>query len=833
MNQYQPSPRQLRHRLAENTEGTEIPVPISYDIIRLFSEGLYQSPHKAVEELVANSFDAGAQLVSVVLPSADPVDVEDQVLWVVDDGCGMDDDGFRQLWLVAESNKASGNEQHGRSPIGQFGIGKLAAYVLAWQLTHISKSAAGEFRFANMNFRTVTGRQSDPKSDPAKVHLHSISEADARVLLSRIEELDPHMWGRLFGPDSSPTWTAAALSDFRELVDKLQEGRLGWVLRTGLPLISNFTIHLNATRLEPSKTQGEVLHTIEVGGTDDRAAIDLNLSTTASGVKIAGIGSVTGKARIFKDELTRGKSLEYGRSNGFFVRVRGRVINLDDELFGLNAMNHSAWAHFIMEIDADGLRDHLLSSREGVRDSEPIRDLRRYMHKSFNACRAFYDNHAKTQLDDIEIDSILERDISPVLVAPLLAAIRSDLHDGGPAFNYIQTPEIDDAAVDSWLAETDERLRQQTFADFEVVRDEPQGQLCRYDSATGIMYLNKDHPFGSRIVANAKGSSPARLLTASEIMTYALVRSSGLSGYEVHEIFRQRDHILRRLAGEQPMDVAAVLRHLQIANADPLAMERAVGRGFEIIGFDYEPLGGAGRPDGIIRARLGRGLDDTLDYSVVYDAKTSDSTGIAANKVNVQAIVEFADSMSAEYGLVVGHSFEAENDAAGALNRRIDSVAERGDKVTVLRTIDLITLVRLHYRFGLTFPELRDLFESAHTVPETKDWVKRLQERLEAKQELPLGELLRALEKEKQHDENSRPHLNAARANHAPLKLHNPERLKSALEAIAQLLGERWLSVEDDGYVRMDQSAAEVIRELDRRLADDLQIEIHALIADT
>ena len=62
----------LNERRTSDERGTEIPVPISYDIIRLFSEGLYQSPHKAVEELVANSFDAGAELVSVVVPSPAP-----------------------------------------------------------------------------------------------------------------------------------------------------------------------------------------------------------------------------------------------------------------------------------------------------------------------------------------------------------------------------------------------------------------------------------------------------------------------------------------------------------------------------------------------------------------------------------------------------------------------------------------------------------------------------------------------------------------------------------------------------------------------------------------
>ena len=38
-----------------------IEVRLSYRIVELFSEGLYTSPNKAVEELVANSFDAGAQ----------------------------------------------------------------------------------------------------------------------------------------------------------------------------------------------------------------------------------------------------------------------------------------------------------------------------------------------------------------------------------------------------------------------------------------------------------------------------------------------------------------------------------------------------------------------------------------------------------------------------------------------------------------------------------------------------------------------------------------------------------------------------------------------------
>ena len=43
-----------------------IDVRLSHKIVKLFSEGLYTSPNKAIEELVANSFDAGAKNVHVI-----------------------------------------------------------------------------------------------------------------------------------------------------------------------------------------------------------------------------------------------------------------------------------------------------------------------------------------------------------------------------------------------------------------------------------------------------------------------------------------------------------------------------------------------------------------------------------------------------------------------------------------------------------------------------------------------------------------------------------------------------------------------------------------------
>src|SRR5580700_7247621 len=116
-----------------------IDVHISYRIIQLFSEGLYSSPNKAVEELVTNSFDAGANNVHVVI-SPDLL-TKDAAIVVLDDGLGMNVEGLKQHWVIGVSNKREGGARlpKGRSQIGKFGIGKLATYVLTKRLTHVSK----------------------------------------------------------------------------------------------------------------------------------------------------------------------------------------------------------------------------------------------------------------------------------------------------------------------------------------------------------------------------------------------------------------------------------------------------------------------------------------------------------------------------------------------------------------------------------------------------------------------------------------------------------------------------------------------------------------------
>ncbi len=120
--------------------GDPLNVELSPELVGLLSENLYQSPLKAIEELVVNAYDAAASECRVFVP--EPEDSNPFVV-VFDDGTGMDYDGLVDLWWIGRTKKRDVEleKRQGRKQIGKFGIGKLATYALANQITYISKSS--------------------------------------------------------------------------------------------------------------------------------------------------------------------------------------------------------------------------------------------------------------------------------------------------------------------------------------------------------------------------------------------------------------------------------------------------------------------------------------------------------------------------------------------------------------------------------------------------------------------------------------------------------------------------------------------------------------------
>ena len=120
-----------------------VELQISISIIEHFSKNLYKSASKAIEELVANSYDAAATEVSVVIPN----DSVNGVIAVIDNGTSMDEAGLKLLWHIADSPKKGSNRKvkvpgmGDRDVIGKFGIGKLASYYLGDIITYVCSSS--------------------------------------------------------------------------------------------------------------------------------------------------------------------------------------------------------------------------------------------------------------------------------------------------------------------------------------------------------------------------------------------------------------------------------------------------------------------------------------------------------------------------------------------------------------------------------------------------------------------------------------------------------------------------------------------------------------------
>src|SRR5690606_4195977 len=98
----------------------------------------------------------------------------------------------------------------GRQQIGKFGIGKLATYVLANRLTHISKKD-GKFYSTSMSYSEVDKRgdtEIEPKT-PIKISLRELTEEEAKRALERWTDTTAFSSSGiiLFGKKSEASWT--------------------------------------------------------------------------------------------------------------------------------------------------------------------------------------------------------------------------------------------------------------------------------------------------------------------------------------------------------------------------------------------------------------------------------------------------------------------------------------------------------------------------------------------------------------------------------------------------------------------------------------------------
>ena len=115
-----------------------------------------------------------------------------------------------------------------------------------------------------------------------------------------------------------------------------------------------------------------------------------------------------------------------------------------------------------------------------------------------------------------------------------------------------------------------------------------------------------------------------------------------------------------------PPTAAEVVYRLADAGNNALALERAVGAVFRLLGFEYERKGGnKSGPDGILYARLGRRKRESANFSVVYDAKQTNHPSVPAGRVDVASLEVFRKQEGADFGFFIAGTYDAEENPDG------------------------------------------------------------------------------------------------------------------------------------------------------------------------
>ncbi|WP_020072282.1 ATP-binding protein [Faecalispora sporosphaeroides] len=610
-----------------STVGTkidDIPVEISYKIIQLFSAGLYSSPNKAFEELVCNSYDAFADKVCVYLPN--DLSAEGTFIWVCDNGEGLDTNELKDLWHIGESSKRLNTDRDKkRLQIGQFGIGKLATYVLARKLTYISKKT-GRYILATMDYDKIHGSVNKLNLDERE-----IDETTATQLLSFYT--NSYNGGKLefdlFGEKAVSSWTFSILTDLRPKVQEISEGRLKWILRTALPLNPQFNLFYNGQRVESSKIDVPILKEWIVGK-DDKTAETFKGTVCSEHngeytIDFENLKGVSGKFILYKDSLVSGKSSGLGRSHGIFLNIRGRLINLDDPLLGMEAFSHGAFNRTRIIIDADELDNNLTSTREAVKESLPYKQLKDYIKRKFNSeVRTYYFDEENREADKRTISYRLSQTSYTTSKRPIYNFAKR--YFAGEIVNPFLIERPSDSKRQTILDayEKDIDTGSQVIETVEWASLSTGAPIAKLNLEKRLLTINSSHPYIANYADAYQNTLPLQSIAITEVLTEAHLYELGIEETQINEVMRKRDTTLRELALSDREGIPAVALFLKEAIANPTALEDAVYRVLLALGFETIKIGGNGKPDGKADARLGYNASgQLLSYSLTYDAKST------------------------------------------------------------------------------------------------------------------------------------------------------------------------------------------------------------------
>ena len=677
----------------------QVSLDVDYQIIEHFSRHLYDSPNKAVEELVANGFDAFAAEVLVFTPG--PYTTGRLLVW--DDGESMDVKGLKELWEIAKSPKSGERveERNGkeRKIIGKFGIGKLASYAVGEVISHVCRHQ-GEFYLVSIDYATVRG------SKPVQAPIIGLPEDRAVELVKSLFSKLPPSADCMLQKNS---WTLAVVEKLK--VADLPSGRLTWVLGNGMPLRPDFAITVNEkkvhSRLEKQAAVNwdfaseEVINAIENRWGD--AMKDGSVSSTLEFgwqtgldpddsskdvpfVRFPGLGQVWGHVRLFDETLLKFRAHDHGRSHGFFLIVRGRLVNPDNEKLFIRDPSFQTFYRSQFILFVDDLDEALLADRQRLRWDEQVQQELTTLQEALSGiARTTVEERDKGRDDEQSTRSMLPTG--------------SRIHYREPINALLLRAPVEEVADFNPAAMTVERK--------DLGKEEPISIVAFKENA---FHVNTRHPYYNAIRKRTGESKAAReflrafdLFAISERLLEGHLLNVGMTEDEIEEIIEWRESLFRRLAASYEDTPELIGEMFRTSYTGGRGFEKALCAVFQDMGFSAEHDGGSGKKDALVVATVG-----PESYSFTAEAKGS-SGDIDNAAADVGAAANHRDRAGAEHALIIARKFSgfaAKPDREPALMGECRST----NRVSIM---ELESLEKIHAsvsRFSYPLPLLKDVF---------------------------------------------------------------------------------------------------------------------------
>ena len=658
--------------------GEPLPVTLSPELIGLLSEQLYRSPSKAIEELVVNAFDAEADEARIFV--AGPGSGA-RFIAVYDDGVGMNYEGLADLWKVGRPKVRDEGvlDRKQRKQIGKFGIGKLATYAVANRVTYVTKTD-DQLLGVTIDYRDFTSNP-DSTTTAVRLDVRSVDDTDAlrsdgtfRTALESVGLDQADL------ADQS-TWTIVILEDLKDKARTMGLGRLRWVLRTAMPLNPGFRLFLNGEEVESSKEDHEIMVEFKVGNLPTLRLDALKKRTGQEWTAKDGSlfaetfpSGISGEATVTLQTL-RGKSADLIRSEGFFVYVRGRLVNEEDARFGLHELSHATLNRFRAEIHADDLDAVITANRESMEDSRIYHDAQAVLNEIFNEARQQYEDRA----EDKERESFRtredERDWVPIRLvefpmADALVDYSKDLEGSEPDeswmyLNVDPSTELEDLTKSLYGMVG----REQPYK-YQYTSSGPADRLVRFDLGNSTFVLNENHDL---VVAYANDPVAQRLLhdvVTGEALLEVYLREAGVRPHVIGEVLQRRDVLLRGLANSHTFSLDALSKYITESASNSLELEIAVVAGARALGFVTKHISGSGEPDGVARFTDFPGGEQ----KIILEAKSS-SGSPSAKDIDFASIRDHMIRHGATGCLLVAPGYQGDDDGNAALSAKTQKIS--------------------------------------------------------------------------------------------------------------------------------------------------------------